>query len=119
YLVREPRDVEVKELNAPVSSHEHVLGLQVTVDDPLLVLCRESVRELNRVVDRLARGQAVARELGSKRLALQELADDVRRPVVRTNVEDRRDVRMVQESGGAGLLLEAAESIRVVRKRRR
>ncbi len=52
------------------------------MDDPLLVRGREPVRELNRVVDRLARGQAVARELGPKRLALQELADDVRRPVV-------------------------------------
>ena len=46
---------EVEDLDPPVLRHEHVLGLQVPVDDPLLVRGGEALGDLHRVVDRLAR----------------------------------------------------------------
>ena len=53
------------------------------------------------------RGHAVA-----ERLALQQLGDDVGRAVVLPGVVDGDDVGMVEDAGGPGLLLEAADAVR-------
>ena len=60
--VRELREAEVEDLHAAVVRDEDVLGLQVPVDDPLLVRGREAVDDLERVVDRLARRELAAGE---------------------------------------------------------
>jgi hypothetical protein len=112
-------ETEVEDLDPPVLRDEQVLGLEIPVDDALLVGGREPPRDLDRVVERLARRQRPGSETAAKGFALQELGDDVRRAVVGPDVVDRRDVRVVQESRGSGLLLEAAEAIRVRRERRR
>ena len=117
--VRELGQAEVEDLHAPVARHEEVLGLQVPVDDPLLVRRREAVRDLQGVVDGLARREPPGRERRPQRLALEELLDDVRRAVVGADVVHGREVGMVQNAGCLRLLLEAAQPVGVLRERRR
>ncbi len=47
-------------------------------------------------------------------LTLQELRDDVRRAVVLAEVVDRENARVIQGRGGARLLLEAAQPVRII-----
>ena len=82
--VRQLGEAEVEDLHPAVLRDEKVLRLQVPVDDPLLVRGGQAVRDLQRVVDRLARRQLPARERRPQRLSFQQLADDVGRAVVRT-----------------------------------
>src|SRR5262249_41077098 len=49
--VRELGQTEVEDLDPPVSRDEQVLGLQIAMDDPLLVRGGEALRDLDRVVD--------------------------------------------------------------------
>ena len=111
--VRELGEAEVEDLHAAVVGDEDVLGLQVPVDDPLLVRGREAVDDLERVVDRLARRELAAREDRPERLALEQLLDDVGRALVRADVVDRGDVGMVQDARRLGLLLEPAQPVGV------
>ena len=48
---------EVEDLDAAVIGEEDVVGLEVAVNDPLVVRRGEPVRDLSRVIDRLARRQ--------------------------------------------------------------
>ena len=55
-------EAEVEDLDAPVARDEDVLGLDVPVDDALLVGGGEAVGHLDGVLDGLAHGQGPARE---------------------------------------------------------
>ena len=77
--VRQLGEAEVEDLHAAVVGHEDVLGLQVPVDDALLVRGREAVGDLERVVDGLALREGAAREDRPQRLAFEQLQDDVGR----------------------------------------
>ena len=59
--VRQLREAEVEDLDPAVLRDEEVLGLQVPMDDPLLVGGGEAVGDLQRVVEAL-RGESSARE---------------------------------------------------------
>ncbi len=111
--VRELGEAEVEDLHPAVVGDEDVLGLQVPVDDPLLVRGGEAVDDLEGVVDRLARRELAAGEDGAEGLAFEELLDDVGRAVVLADVVDGGDVGVVEDAGGFGLLLEAAQAIGV------
>ena len=76
---RQLRQAEVEDLDPAVAGEEHVLGLQVAVDDALLVRGGEAARDLERVVERLARRERARREPVAQRLALEQLRDDVGR----------------------------------------
>ena len=117
--VRQLREAEVQDLHPAVVGDEDVLGLQVPVDDPLLVRGAEAVDDLERIVDRAARGELASGDDGPQRLPFEQLLDDIGRAVVRPDVVDRRDVRVVQEPCGLRLLLEAAQTIGVGGERRR
>ena len=117
--MRQLGEAEVEDLDAAVLRDEEVLGLQVAVDDPLLVRRGEAVRDLQRVVDRLSRRQLPARERRAQRLAFEQLLNDVGRALVRADVVDGRDVGVVQDSRGPRLLLEAAQAVGVRGERRR
>jgi len=114
--VRQLGETEVENLHPAVPRHEDVLGLEIPVDDALLVRGGQTLRELDRVVDRLARGEPPPRERRAQRLSLEKLGDHVRRAVVRADVEDRRDVRVVQESRRPRLLLEPPQAVRIRRE---
>ena len=104
---------EIQNLHAAVGRHEHVVGLQVAVDDALLMCRRQASRHLNRVLDGLADGQRPARETLPQCLPIEHLGDDVGRRLVLADVEDREDVRMIERGGRAGFLLESLQAFRI------
>ena len=116
--LRQLGEAEVEDLDPAVVGHEQVLGLQVPVNDPLLVRRRQPAGDLDRVVGGLAHRQRAAREPRAQRLAFEELRDDVRRTFERTELVDRRDVGVVEPAGGLGFLLEPAQAFGVQRERR-
>ncbi len=107
---------EVEDLDSAVLRDEEVLGLQVAVDDPFLVRGRQALRDLPRVVERLAKREAPAGQLRAQGLAFEQLLHDVGRAVVGPDVVNRRDVGMVQEPRRLGLLLEPPQPVRVRRE---
>ena len=80
--LRQFRQAEIQNLHPPLFRDEKILGLQVPMDDSLVVRRAQAVGDLDGVVDCLARREAAAGELRAQSLALQELLDDVGRAVV-------------------------------------
>ena len=70
-LPPEPGQAEVQDLHPSVPHHEDVLGLQVPVDDPLLVGCGQALRDLHGVVDGLAPGKTAVPEPLSQGRAIE------------------------------------------------
>jgi len=112
-LLSELGEAEIEDFHSSVSSDEDVLGFQITVDDPLLVRRGQAVGDLERMAERLSRSKGTASESGPKSLAFQQLLDHVGRAVLLSNVVDRRDIGMVQDPRGPGLLLESAQTVGV------
>jgi hypothetical protein len=104
--------------SATVLRDEDVLGLEVTVEDALGVGGGETPGDLRGVV-----GDALDRqtreELVAKRLAFEEFGHEVRRYLVRADVVDGDDVRMVERGGGARSVFEASQPIGIGGERRR
>ena len=100
------REAEVADLDAAVVGQQHVLGLQVAVDDAGLVRGDEPGQHRLEDVHRLLGREApVLAEEVAQGDALQVLHDEVRRAEVLALVEDVDDVR-VGEPGGAARLLD-------------
>src|SRR5262249_22528675 len=110
-------EAEVEDLDVAVLRDEEVLGLQVAVDDPLLVRRGEPLRDLAGEEDALSLRDRSPRESLAQRLALEELHRRVRDAVVSSEVEDRQDARMRERRDGQRLALEAGESGGVLRER--
>jgi hypothetical protein len=104
---------EIEDLHHPVPAHEHVLGLQVAVDDAALVRGRETSRHLRRMVDGLPPGQVATVQVFAQRFPLEPLRDDVRHALMRAHVVHGQEVRVAEGSRGPRLLLEAAQAIRI------
>src|SRR5207302_8260590 len=111
-IAEELRDAEIKDLQAPLIRDEEVFWLQVPVHDPCLVRRGEAVRELQREIGRLFRSKGSVAQESAKRRAVQQLAHDVRLAGMIADVEDHHDVRMVERTGGARLLLESTQLFR-------
>jgi hypothetical protein len=110
-------ETEIEDLHVATSGHEEVLRLEVPVNDSLRVGGRQPVRDLNRVADRLDRGQVAFLNSLAKRRALEELVHHEGSFVVGAHVEHRQHVRMAEGAGGTGFLLEAPQALRVVHAR--
>jgi hypothetical protein len=104
---------EVENLDAFVLRDENILRLQITMDDPFLVRCAQPARDLQRVVQRPARREGRVIEEFAERLPLQQLRHHVRRAVVGADVVDGQNVGVVEHAGGARLLFETAQPVRV------
>ncbi len=110
-------EAEVEDLHEAVGRHHDVVGLQVTVNDARGVGLGEALRDLRSDLEETARGEGVglaAQDQLPKRVAVDQLHDDVAQARGRlADVVDGDDVGVVQRGGGAGLLAEAAETVRV------
>ena len=111
-------DPEVEDLDHTVLGEKDVLRLEVAVDDPLLVGGGQATGDLDRELHRLAHAQGARGHAVAQRLALEQLGDDVGRPLLEPSVDlagvvDGDDVRVVEDAYGAGLLLEAADPVGV------
>ena len=80
------------------------------MNDPFVVRGAESTRDLTRILERLARraGRPRAGDWRSD-VAFEHLRDDERRAVVRADVVDGEDVRVVELAGRARFLLESSQ----------
>ena len=76
---------EVQNLHAAVVGDEDVLGFQIAMDDALVVRGRETVGDLERVLDGLARAEAAPSDPLAQRLAFEQFLDDVGRVLVRAD----------------------------------
>ncbi len=81
------------------------------MQDALGVGRGQAPADLHRVLDRLARGQGTPLETTTQGLTLQKLEDDVGYALLRANVEDGEDVRVIQGGDSPRLALEPAQSI--------
>ena len=107
-------DPKIEDLQPPIVGEEEVLRLQIAVDDPLRMRGGETVGKLARELERLGRHHRPAREHRAQRRALEQLADDIRLAILLANVVNGDDVRMVQRTGRARLLLEPAQRVLIV-----
>src|SRR6185295_18061438 len=112
-LLGEP---EVEDLETPVLRDEHVLGLQIAVDDSFVVGGREAARELEGEVEREAKGERGLEEPAPEGLTLKELGDEERATAFRADVEDGDDVGMVEGRDGPRLQLEAPQAVWIGRE---
>src|SRR5262249_6861614 len=105
-------DAEVEELDVSRVRHEDVRGLQVAVHDETAVRGRHGVAAVAQQVDARVYGERVRAAIRGDRLALDELHDEVRTPVVRgAAVEEPRDVRVFEPGEDPALALEAREHV--------
>ena len=95
---------------------EVVLGLQIAVNDPLVVRRRKAAGHLNRAFRRLAHCERAAREPFTQRLAIEQFHNRVGPPVVGAEIENRHDVRMQKRSDRFRFVLEPRQSVDVLRK---
>ena len=107
------RQAEIENLDVVVLRHEHVLGLQIAVEDPPFVGGGEALRNLKGVVDRLVLGNRSGVELAAQSLSFQKLHDGVGDAAVVAEVVDREDVRMRKRRDRLRLSLEPGERLRV------
>ena len=116
WLDARTRDAEVRDLDAALVVDEHVVRLDVAVDDPVPVRVPERREHLADVRDRHGDGaRAAGDEELLQRPSLDVLHDDVVRAVGLAAIEDRDDVR-VREAGRVRCLApEALDELRVVR----
>jgi hypothetical protein len=98
-------EAEVEDLDAPVSRRTG-FRMEVGVHDAVLLRRGQSARDLERVVRSLAHRQR-GREPLAKGHAVEQREDQVGRVLVRADIVDRDDVRMIERADGACLLLEA------------
>ena len=86
---------------------------------PFGVRGRQPVGDLDGELDRLAKRQRGAVQPVAQALPVEQLRNDVGRPVVLADVVDGDDVRVVERGGGPRFELEAAQPIGVSGEGRR
>ena len=110
------RDPEVHHLDAALAVDDHVVRLDVAVDDPVPVREAERREDLARVVDRDPERRRAARdEQLLQRPPLDVLHRDVVRPLRLAAVVDRDDARMREAGGVLRLAAEALDELVVAR----
>ena len=105
------RQAEVEDLQVAVSGDEEILGLQVTMDDPLAVRRGETPGNLQRVVHSLLLGDRTGVELPAQRVPLEKLHHGVGDAVLVPEIVNRQDVWMRQRSDRFRLALEAGQGV--------
>ena len=115
----EDRDAEIDDARHLRAVHvgldDHVLGLEVAVDQPLLVRVIQAFEELaGEVDDALGRHRRLVEDRGEIS-ALREVHDHVAEPIGRLSDVDHADhVRVAEATGELGLTLEALSDLVVL-----
>ena len=101
------RDAEVEHLDLARARHEHVLGLEIAVDDAELVRAGERARDRQHQLDDARRRQQRAAPNApidvAQRLALEELEHHVRHALELVDLVDDHDVLVIALRGRARL----------------
>ena len=101
------RQAEIQHLGGAVRGNHQVLGLQIAMNDSDLVRFGESVGDLRRDGDRLAKWNRAGGEQRAHRLATHQFHGDIVRAVHVPEFINRDNVGMIKRARGTGLLLEA------------
>src|SRR5271157_5124074 len=86
--------------------------------DSLFVCRRQSPRHLQRVVNRLAAGKRSVPDPLPQRLPFQQFGNDIGSAALLPNIENRKNVRMIQCRRRASFLHESLQPLRIRRVRR-
>jgi hypothetical protein len=70
--LRQLREAEVQNLGAPILVDKDVFRLDVAMNDPFFMGCRQRLRNLNTEINRLADGQRAGGEPLAQRLPFQK-----------------------------------------------
>src|SRR5262245_34369333 len=81
--------------------------------DAFVVRRRESVTDLDRVLDRFTYRHRAATETLTECFALQQLRHDIWRAIVLADVMNRENVGMIQGRSSTRFLLEPLEALRI------
>ena len=108
---RELREPEVEHLEPALARHHDVAGLQVAVDNALVVRGRERVGERDREVQQPGERQSARRHERGERLALDQLHGEEADAAGFLDRVERHDVPVVQRGDGPRLALEALEQV--------
>jgi hypothetical protein len=108
------RQAEIEDLAMPPGGQEDVGGLDVPMDDALLVRGVQSVGDLNRVFERLSGRQRATAQSILQLLAFQQFEDDEGRRLL-AHVMDDADVRVVERGCRATLAIEAIDGLLIGR----
>jgi hypothetical protein len=106
-------ETEVEDLHVPVARDEHVLGLQVAMDDALRMRGREALGNLTGVFRGALRRERPGFERLAKRLSLEQLHDGEVLPRGFAEIVNGEDVRMRERRDGHGLALEPRAGVGV------
>lgn len=102
------RQAEIDQLELSRRRHQHVLHLEVSVHDAVLVGVRQRARGLDSVAQHRVGRQAGRADDVAQRPALHELHRDEGRTIDVAHIEDSADVRMIQGRSGPRLGQQAA-----------
>jgi hypothetical protein len=108
-----------KHFDRPVGSELDVRGLQVPVNDVLLMRRFERIGDLHRDVERLVGRDRTCGDAVGERGAFHELHRERGRLAAALEPVDLRDIRMIERGERFGLALKTRHSIGIVGKRRR
>lgn len=81
------------------------------MDDSFLVRCGQALRDLHRVIDRLARGQWPPIEHRAEGFTFQKFRYQKWGAIVLTGIENRENIRMVERRNRARFLLKTVRSL--------
>src|SRR5262245_47038977 len=112
-LRSEFRQTEIEDLHPPVVRDKQVFRLEVAMDDAFGMRGGQPFGNLPRVINRLSLSDWALLYQLAQFFAFEQLGHDIRRAFMRTDIVNREDVRVVERRGGAGFLLEAAQTIRI------
>ena len=113
------RETEVQHLHRAVGADLDVRGLQIAMDDALLVRGFERVGDLLRDRQRVGERDRAARDERGQILALDQLHHERGEVGCLLESVDRGDVRMIERGEHFGFALKAREAIGVAGDRRR
>jgi hypothetical protein len=110
---------KIQNLYSTVAGDEQVFRLQVAMHNALLVRRCQSSRHLHSVVNRLAAGERATPEPLTQGLPFQQLGDHVGRALFVPDVEDRKNIGMIEGRRRPCFLGKALHPVMVRGERRR
>src|SRR5581483_4820761 len=109
---------KIQNLYPVIIRNEQVFRLEVPMHDAALMRGNQCLRDLEGVSSSPPdRNRAIKEDL-AQGLSFQQLRNDVGGVAIETNIEDGKDVRMIQGGRGPGFLLETVQVVRIVARGR-